>query len=1221
MGSKGPFEDMSAPGDQAHEEGGVTSQSADGSQELGAGEIGAGERMGSLLEKRKKRGTTVSFQGAGRSFKGLHKSILQNPKKWIWIGGVLVFFILVSLMVVGVVIEKNKAQKPTVHTTDVNGELKTPENTGRRLDNFMDKIEKKWNEVGANFEDQKKLIEKQNKDFEDFRTRLMDLDARFTKRASDLEAKIGQAKKGSDFVFANPGDLLRGSAGGGADSFDASYQGFVRTLGDEKKAGGLTLPEARIRAMRFAEEKGIKPDEALSLRDQILDKIGFLQIGNVAEPAMSVDEKNSLAPELRGLVDEVHDFEASAAAMEGKCLPRPKEVAQVVRNRLGEKAAKAISDAAIAQLATIARVRMVNCTDDQEAQLPVLMDVRDSKGIKRTDLLALERLVWERKDSLGALLPGQHVALVWGLARGDRKQGSADIQAKLTSASRDDLEGLAATAKRAIELALEQGLKSQMELKTRGRTAVERALEGNRKTLSDSEKDQLVTRALADALRKPASANPDQLTPKKDLLEILGEKRKADVVQQTKKPDEVIRLGQLSMSRSNAGRAALSMVTTTLSRLGLDPATVEGATAAAILWTAAPTIGEEAFDATVKEPLSGRAWTELVQQRFTAAAAGARRILNLKVRAPNLPEDLQEYLSNVYLGTMLGPYANDHGRAAEALQVAGERLSRSPVLSSDQIDALRKIPARNSWQRVGFVVQTVGGGLPHEPVRIQELEDNIPVWFTDRQTAIQQISQSDRLGKDMRGRVYKEVADGLYTVMPMVAAQVDDERMAMPVFKQLWKEQATLFACLSVAEAHLMDQAINGYVIRYLNMMDANTGGAKRLAQTLQVWVPEAVQDKYNKLKVPLNDGNFIDVAASLAEALLPDAERLVVREVLHARVEPRLIRAAKDLDPHGLEDAIAAVHRASDEMVQQGPYGANDIDRMAIRLTRIGMDALTQNSEQNPSSARGRDNSSNMGGPGRVATRFIDPTDVKGKELPGPPIGKRTRQIMGEKPRCIPCFSAADGHLLNGLAAEIKGGAGNLSVVFECQPKWIGAGGSYVIMPKLRVGGTVKPAAGPSRLIVELTKLAYTFPDGHTVEKPINGFVVDNVEGKNGLLAEWQTNWEKVMPPAFASGVLEGSAKALDNSNQSVQVQNGTTTMVSANNASTLERAAVGGLSQGAKVVGDYFKQFMDAVQPTVEAPNGQPVTVVLFSTVTFDDVTQAEWAQIGGAASHQGF
>ena len=414
-----------------------------------------------------------------------------------------------------------------------------------------------------------------------------------------------------------------------------------------------------------------------------------------------------------------------------------------------------------------------------------------------------------------------------------------------------------------------------------------------------------------------------------------------------------------------------------------------------------------------------------------------------------------------------------------------------------------------------------------------------------------------------------------------------------------------------------MDAAVNRSLVRYISMMDANTGGASRLVNKLQAWIPEAIQQRYQKLKTPLTDSTYIDVAVSLAESLMGDADRVIVREVLHARVEPRLSKVARDLDPAGLASAITSVHAASDNIVGFGPYGANDVDRMAMRLTRIGLDVIKNGAppepRPEPNAAQAR--------PAAGKSNFPEVSEVKSKELPGSPIGTRKRLLDADKPRVLPGFSTVDAILLNGLAPEIDGGT-NLPVVLECKPKWIGPGRSTVIMPRLRVGGTAKPVPGPSRISIELNKLIYTFENGHTIEKPFQGFVCDNVEGKAGLLAEWHSNWEKILPPALASSFLAGTGKALDQTGQTVQVNaGGTTTVADTNQGTTLERAVIGGASEGAKTVGDYFKQFMDKVKPTVEAPNGQPVTVVSFSTVTFEEITEAEWQSATNPRGGAGF
>jgi len=1161
------------------------------------------------------RKTGKKFGFDTKSFKGMGKTVRRNPKRTMIIGGIIFGVLLLVMFAIGITNELNNKRRPQEAKFDLAGSFNIQEDMNERMDIFMRTNERRWNEVQASIKEQADANAKASRVLDDYFVKQEKFNDRQAKRTTELEERIVTVAKRPSEVMVLDGLPSVPVETSHAAGFDAAYRTFMSNLQTEAAQGRLTLPEVRLRAQRFATEQQLVATQSADLLTDALNKTGMLFVGEVTESPIADLDRLTVTAALRPFVDQAVELQYALAATDGKVLPRPESVRQAVLAKAGA-AVKDVTPEQFQRLAVVARVRLENVTADQELALPRLALEQTRLGLRAGDILSLEALVWDQRESLGNPRPGQHLALTMALARSRAGIGSSALE----MANVEELQMARLAGQKAIDTAMAQGVQGHQELIGRAHTAMKRTLERFRKQVTDVKLDAMALEILAGTIKQTApmaaGSVPSPVSP--------GQSGQPVTVVVQQSADRRIHLGPLALSEANAGRAALALVPRAIEAFGYDPRTDEGAAAIGLLWSASDGVGKESFAAAVNEPLSGKVWTDLVLQRFTAIAVTAHKLVVSDVRAQGAStEAAGRRLAAIFLGSSLGPYAQDFERGESALATVVKRLEGQALLGVQQMAELEAIPADRPWEylaRACELLHTVD--LLTDAASMERLQRDSAIWMQEQQTVVVAIKGHERLNPDLRSKLFQEVSEGLYTVAPIIIGQAAQPYQSAVLYR-IFRSQGNLYAMLSVAEATALHLSLQQALPRYLPMMDTNTGDAKRLVDALQRAIPSAVQDRYADVRIPVDDTNFVDVGVSIAEAIAPELERLVIREVLHARVEPRVAKEAKGLNPKVLNQAVQAVYAASNGFVRGTNVGINDMDRMAIALTRIGLDAVkAAQTEGNgvrtgaPADPRG---GTARGPPAPVAVLQLG--EVAKKDLIGPPVGMRSRTLGGKRVRVIPAFSFAGAVVLGGMAPEISG-SDNLPITLECSPQWTGPGDFSMDMPKLFVGGFAKPVAGPSRISVELKSLSYRFPDGRMIHKPINGFVVDNIQGMHGLVAEWHTNWEKVLPPALAAGLLKGSAAALDSTGQTVQVTaGGTTTVANTNSGSTLERALIGGTSEAATIVGDYFRQFMEKVQPTVEAPNGQPVTVIIFEPIVFDEVDEAQWDMMGGSRNYAGF
>ena len=210
------------------------------------------------------------------------------------------------------------------------------------------------------------------------------------------------------------------------------------------------------------------------------------------------------------------------------------------------------------------------------------------------------------------------------------------------------------------------------------------------------------------------------------------------------------------------------------------------------------------------------------------------------------------------------------------------------------------------------------------------------------------------------------------------------------------------------------------------------------------------------------------------------------------------------------------------------------------------------------------------------------------------------------------------EAYLYSGVELSTSLGNSKRMVLVNLSHTWRGTD-SIIRMRDVKILAEASPLPGATnRLILDLKRMSFRFPSGLLVERECQGYVVDGVEGRDGIIAEYRLNLEDVAPIAVGSGFFKGLGTALENITRpnagSSVIVNNTTTTESTSATAPAGAYAAGAVAGAADPLYQYTMRAMAAISPTIVAQNGQPVTVVLTYPVVFDGVPQTEWKAIAG-------
>ncbi len=1144
----------------------------------------------------------------------------QSPQKFLFVSVAAVVAMVILVIIMVAVVGRSSADQPRPQRPDFTSNVGIDQDSSSRVQAFIRAQERHGAELERELERTRQEFASQRHAQERLIRELSEGRQRAQQEAAEARRRLEEATALLQEAASRQVPVLIAGQESGAVPVQQGYADFIQGLRQQHAAGNLTAVDARMRLRRrLIDQEGYDPAEVERVIDTILERLGVLFVGDVAEPPPSAEEIAQLSGRLPDLFAEVQQYSFQKGSFEGQVLPRMADIKRMVHLRFGPEA---YTDEQIAQLAMLARVRLENVTPTQEEQLGRLVAERERRSIARDDLLAIESLIWSQRERLPGMTPGQHLALIGAVSRSRGAPGSPQEDRSLRAATPDDIEVATIRVRRAIDQAVAQGIRDQSGVLTRARWALERFLSDGRIQMASTQRDSIVLVAVQEALQASTGSGPQPSPPTRGDQHGTWrpqDQRRDDTPVQPADPRQPaqLQLGHLVVPESLVGYTTWLMVPSIASGLGLDPDTAQGAAGIVTMWSQAAHIGEKAFAVHGEDQQGTQRWYETVVRQLVEAGLDGVTFANNDLTLPGAPEEQHHWLTSIVVAERVAGQMADHDQALAAYQILEQSVAdRSPV--TPQVQHVLSQSARlKPWMRLAVVRKALSPDVvPLSAGRSANIINVVLDEVSGRREALQAVINSDT--DDTMQAVADQVRETFQLMMPMVVAMsiasADRGSIAIDALQEQVRIDTAQYATMVAAEARIMQTVVTRMLRPYVAQISADGGGIPAVLSALRTQVPSLLLDQWARQRPSPDDDDIVPLAVSMSETLLPEVERLLVRVVVLTNVEPRVRRSGRAFDHQVVEEALSGIAQRADDVVM-APYTVQRINAWIMELQEFGMDVLAGRSGVGPGRPAGRrPQAPDDAAPGpRMAFPAVVPARVSGQ-----PLGVREERLQGRQV-VLNAGTYANAYLTTGVSAEV-GGTGNIPVLLEMPVTFHGPGGGLVHMPAVRFIGQANPRAGSERLSVQLVRMSYRFPNGRAIDKEVNGFVADAVDGVEGAIGQFRLNADKVLPAAVAAGFLQGAGQALNQNATTVEVTAGGTTTVS-ETGSTLQRALLGGSSEGATIIGDYIRQYMDDVRPTVSAPNGQPVTVILLDPVVFDDVSDEEWASLQVDTAQHGF
>lgn len=969
---------------------------------------------------------------------------------------------------------------------------------------------------------------------------------------------------------------------------------FVQVLKRQRTKGSLPLSEARLRLETYLGQQGFTGKDLAIMRDRCLDQLGFLYVGEVAEAPLSDDELAVLPEGLRAATKELATYNRDLAETTGRVILREEDSVKWLRQTVGEAKAQEFGAANLAKAAYLARVRKENATPEQEALLPDLAAERDRVGIALGDTFRTEALVFEQKRRWPLMTPGQHLSLTMALS-GRRSQGSGNLEASAPrSATADDRALIERAAGDAIRLALGQNQRDQRVLLDRARAAAKAKVEDLGVTLPAAALDSLALNVLAETLRGGSGAaapttpaNPGRVdAPKAAPIT-------AQIVE--------LHLGPFALRQHQAGLYAWLLAGLAAERLKISADTAEGAAALSAAWTAAPLLGETAWAATAERGGDLRAFANVVTTELHHIFEAGRRAGGIPTSIAGLDGLVADLTQAAVLGQVAGStYDADRQVQDQALQRALATLQKdgARISALGDSEGLRRLAA--IWRGLGYPTPGMAAERGAEVLEVLRRQ------LVERRVAHEQVLLAG-FPPEFRDKVVRGLNDDLILTLPATVAQSDDGKMAADLLERLVIAGENRYSVAAISEAILSAQGVKEVVDRFAALVDRDDM-IQNLYQAMAAWIPDQVHTVLESAKPTIKDENLGPLGREVAEKIAPDLVQFLAKQVILNNLSPRMAAAAGDLNHAGLERAMDHLKARLQDLALKPVTPAN-VDKLTQTLHSEGLSVIEGAAGMRP----GRSAGPADGNPRPLPTRppFFD---VQDQGLPGVPLGMR-QDTIDNRVRSIPMGSSMYCVLETGAVIAVKQNENTATVYFRAARGFLSPSGTWFQFPNTVLKGVMKPNLNGNSISVELQAMSFDLPNGVRVEKEITGMVVNQVDGVAGMLAKFHRNWDKIMPEAATVGVLQGVSAAIENETQNVEVTTTGSTIVTSGG----DAAAAGfgeGINEGVELATDYARSYMDSISPTLEAPNGQPLTAIFGSTIDFPELSDADWASFTRSA-----
>ncbi len=1118
---------------------------------------------------------------AGRFLRDAASTAAKEKDKTVLIVAVVGGVLLIAIVGIALLARKQQtAPSQVVYTPSFDVNMSSQE----ELRGFTKKTAQEVNEIDAQLKElsatMKGLVDRQDKTEGFVRDAL--------KQAREDLDRVGNEKLRAAEEIAKIG----------AKAADPRTTSILKEFRDSLTGLKQSPAEAKARAAMLLRQAGVPEDQIRNILAEAAQQAGRIAVGDIAEAALGKAEIDTLPEWLRPHVPGVRDLVYGLAAAQGRFYPDQVLAEVKVHLRAREHArSAALTDDLVRQVATVARVRRENLTPEMEDLLPYLVTLRDARKLGPSDRQGIADLVWSARERLPeATNPGQMLAICHVVARAvgavATKPGE-DLSRKPLDddSARLATEVVTTAVLNAIQLG--RGQAEQYEIASR---ALANYLDTARLTASDEQKKQVVLRAMAAASKRQQA---DKAEKAEQAPPAPAEKATA-ARPHGPDPADLLFFGPLRLDRGQAQRALVFALPLLLQSNGIDPAGVKGPAALIAAFEQVPRVVSEALPPALGKAMGGKDYftTAIPQLSYALRMGESLAGIPLTVTPGRTDEDSRaaRVMRGVAIGAVYGPFVHDETKAKAAAGDALAAVEAAPPLTPALAADLARLPAERPY---AAIITAYDGFRPgrfgYPAARFQELAGRIAQLTTqvrELKSVVAELFQSDQEG------TYEEDARLL---IPLAVAAHDDGQMPLNDLFALVRADLHTFTALFLAEGRVSRETLGVLIPKYAAAMVEESGGATALVQTATEIVPSTIQEIHQQRAPAITADNLKEVVQQLGDEALPLVERKLVRQVVVARVMPRIRRGGALADKALVASAGETAMRRAVELVA-APYTPVRIDGWATQITNECRAILAGGEAQPNPATVGR----GAGGPGGKAGYWPVPTMLAvtgGGQLVGTSTSlMRTRQII------IPANTYGNAHLQTGVDAEI-GGRGNVPVLLQMDFDWVGPANSHIVMRGCRVSGVANAMAGPERVAVDLKTLSYVFPSGREINSQVNGFISDNLSGQYGALGTYKWNADKVLPYAVLSGGLSGAGDALKSNGQTTIVSNTTTTV--ANSGNKLQQAGYAGIADGFGLMADYVKATLNDIKPSVSVVNGQRVSVVLLEPVVLN-VPEAEFSYL---------
>ena len=998
---------------------------------------------------------------------------------------------------------------------------------------------------------------------------------------------------------------------------------------------------ARRKLMIRLRDSGMDEQSAKNVVAAESQKAGRYYIGDVEEKMTSMDDVVKLYGDDFALAfPDIVQYIQGLAIDEGKLYPA--DYFNDIKMRIRAKYAftanekKFSNDDFVRKVCQEARVRRENLSDEEIDLIPSLINERNKLNIPRDDHIQTARWLWSIKDKINPeLSAGKLLTLTQVLTRKINNTEDPDVKRDAdlpptgydSSFKRIDTEGVTnsvKTVKLAIENGISMGKISQQDQMDVGMRSLKQFLDAARYSSSEEQRSKIVLLAMSEveknkrnqddiASRRNVEKNNDQSIrePPRDRSTASQGRVDEELSSDSAIPEGKLPFGPLLISKSDISGALFWMVPELASVNGYEPGTAKGASAVIAAYENIPNLVSEIVknsdnmkDARALRDGSLPRLIEIIKKVDSLSAldipVSSDKVINTSTEA--------SIMRGVIIGSVYGPFIEDETKARAAGTAEMSVIEKNPPLTKEFYDQISKISDARPWEKVLSSYQKYRPNrIPYPASRYQDVIEMYG------QKLILAAKVRDLMAKEYtndRDETINRFIDNCRILIPMSISIHEDGKMPKEALSAMIDKDIYTFASMYLTEFYVGKKILGETIPGYAMIMSDEYGGAAKLITTMALEVPRLISEKVYKERVKSSEESLIADAKSISEEIIPIAEKRCAEEVVLSRVIPRITKQTKVGNKEIIADAISHVKNRVKEVVVP-EYTPARLDTYSILLTNEAKDIIAGKKvdslakDAQPAMNGSQETNQKI----RSMVAFPPVGDAVGGST-GPNGSTEDKSLVGMSyvsvpsiKVTIPAASYGSAHIITGVSAEI-GGTNNKPVVINFNYDWKGPNGSRLMLKNLRLIGTANAMAGPKRISIQLKNMSYVFPSGLSIFVPCEGYVQDNIEGKEGAIGTLNFNINEVMALSTLTGTAKGASDVLKSNGQTQVIGLGGqgTTSTTINNGDIMKQALYGGAAGGVDIFAGYVDGIMKETKASIDMPNGQAVNVMLTAPVTFD-------------------